>query len=266
MSSALKDLPEARRVYLLRHYGWKWGFEPDDVARFVAERAADPCQVDGAAATVITARLGSDGRYHLSVGGRLACAARVRGQKNRFHHRQVCSSWLEDGYRRFTVSRPPDVEDLKVTANWTVDVVDKDLPADSIAVHLRCPVPSFLRWPRFAAANTPIARIRAALIETFGPGCALCGTTAQNIDHDHDTGMVRGLLCERCNVIVDLCPHVDRCPAADYLTHPPARALAIAYPNRGRKLVRPKPDAAQRSARREEVAALHATERARDIQ
>src|SRR4051794_27622457 len=37
-----------------------------------------------------------------------------------------------------------------------------------------------------------------------GGGCAICGDTPEggtslHIDHDHDTGAVRGLLCVRCN-------------------------------------------------------------------
>jgi len=43
----------------------------------------------------------------------------------------------------------------------------------------------------------------AARLEAQGGGCALCGTKPKtrrlDVDHDHATGEVRGLLCHRCN-------------------------------------------------------------------
>lgn len=43
----------------------------------------------------------------------------------------------------------------------------------------------------------------AAMLARQGGGCAICGTTPKtrrlNVDHDHRTGAVRGLLCHRCN-------------------------------------------------------------------
>jgi hypothetical protein len=45
-----------------------------------------------------------------------------------------------------------------------------------------------------------------ALIEAQGGVCAICGNTEDSrvarqlsVDHDHDTGAIRGLLCNRCN-------------------------------------------------------------------
>lgn len=42
-----------------------------------------------------------------------------------------------------------------------------------------------------------------SMINSQGGACAICsealGGRRQNIDHDHVTGAVRGLLCTRCN-------------------------------------------------------------------
>jgi len=39
-----------------------------------------------------------------------------------------------------------------------------------------------------------------ALIESQGNRCPICGREAPNhVDHDHETGLVRGILCFNCN-------------------------------------------------------------------
>lgn len=43
------------------------------------------------------------------------------------------------------------------------------------------------------------------MLESQGGGCAICGKTAEEndrrlcVDHDHETGEIRGLLCTQCN-------------------------------------------------------------------
>lgn len=43
-----------------------------------------------------------------------------------------------------------------------------------------------------------------ALWKSQGEGCAICGRSQQTrrfpVDHDHETGAVRGILCDQCNL------------------------------------------------------------------
>jgi hypothetical protein len=46
-----------------------------------------------------------------------------------------------------------------------------------------------------------------ALMDAQGHGCAICGDACPSgrrlaVDHDHQTGRVRGLLCVRCNTLI----------------------------------------------------------------
>jgi hypothetical protein len=64
--------------------------------------------------------------------------------------------------------------------------------------------------------------------------CAICrratgATRSLSVDHDHKSGLTRGLLCRPCN---DLLGHLRDDPeaaqrVANYLVFPPARALGI---------------------------------------
>ena len=69
------------------------------------------------------------------------------------------------------------------------------------------------------------------LLDYQGGGCAICGKKATKalkrnmyVDHDHDTGEVRGILCTQCNsgigLLGDSTERLDK--AKEYLTNPPA--------------------------------------------
>jgi len=60
-----------------------------------------------------------------------------------------------------------------------------------------------------------------ALLASQGGGCAICGTAdADNVDHDHATGAVRGILCFSCNVGIGHLADEDRLTGAlAYLDH-----------------------------------------------
>lgn len=73
------------------------------------------------------------------------------------------------------------------------------------------------------------------LIDWQDGNCAIClrfGGLDLEIDHDHDTGHVRGLLCGPCNRLLALAS--ERAwvleGAVLYLTHPPTRQLAEVRP------------------------------------
>lgn len=66
-----------------------------------------------------------------------------------------------------------------------------------------------------------------AMAEAQGYLCAICGETCKTgrslaVDHDHETGRVRGLLCARCNNgLGNFCDNVDSLRRAiAYLTAP----------------------------------------------
>ncbi|AOZ62806.1 endonuclease VII [Rhodococcus phage Yogi] len=73
-----------------------------------------------------------------------------------------------------------------------------------------------------------------AIYELQGRRCAICqrakgtGRKRLSVDHDHETGMVRGLLCSKCNkdVLGHLHDEVDAfLRGAAYLTNPPAKEV-----------------------------------------
>jgi hypothetical protein len=53
--------------------------------------------------------------------------------------------------------------------------------------------------------NRDLATLRRELAELQGNRCGICGasdrTGTHDLDHDHDSGMVRGFLCRGCNLL-----------------------------------------------------------------
>lgn len=100
------------------------------------------------------------------------------------------------------------------------------------------------RRRRLATASSWRSRLRTrygieaadyeAMLDAQDGGCAICGATTPggvgtfHVDHCHDTGAVRGLLCSACNIgIGNLGDSAERLLiAADYLTRPPAVIVA----------------------------------------
>lgn len=77
------------------------------------------------------------------------------------------------------------------------------------------------------------------LLAAQGGGCAICEATPRSkrlaVDHDHQTGLIRGLLCERCNHQVLGAAKEDvnvLKRAIRYLEHPPASQLGLWYNDR----------------------------------
>jgi hypothetical protein len=59
--------------------------------------------------------------------------------------------------------------------------------------------PRALRWAEFHTG----VRASVAYLQRVGPRCAMCGVRQMRLitDHEHATGLERGLLCHGCNVM-----------------------------------------------------------------
>ncbi|WP_442810811.1 endonuclease domain-containing protein [Streptomyces sp. NBC_01232] len=76
----------------------------------------------------------------------------------------------------------------------------------------RCPFGG-ASWPPTPARTRSIRILREALIAAYGPDCQLCGLyPGEMVDHDHETGYVRGMLCRFCNCTLEECPPHRRLP------------------------------------------------------
>ncbi|MEY2434766.1 MAG: hypothetical protein QOC92_4491 [Acidimicrobiaceae bacterium] len=79
-----------------------------------------------------------------------------------------------------------------------------------------------------------------AMFAAQGGRCAICPATSGNprhpdsplhVDHDHETGEVRGLLCTICNKALAFVEASGFEPLQNYLASPPARGVLAARAN-----------------------------------
>ncbi|WP_203935537.1 endonuclease domain-containing protein [Planosporangium mesophilum] len=237
----IEDLPVHRREALLWRYALDLDY--DGVDDLVREAADIPCRWDwgpDAIAEECVAVVGDDGRYHLVVNGEPQCAVeRERGDPaGAVRHGQWCYWWTDGA--RYRVQAPPGSwgpdglicgEQGHLDVSWLVTLTDAVADPALVPVRRRC-VDTTARghWPGYQGSDTPLGRQRAQLAAALGPRCHACRLRpGTDVDHDHFTGLVRGLLCEHCNSHVDKCVHVSGCPWADYLNDPPAAYLRLRY-------------------------------------
>lgn len=82
-----------------------------------------------------------------------------------------------------------------------------------------------------------LAAVPAAVEAAQGRRCGICGRAAGHvkykgvlvIDHDHDTDLIRGVLCHRCNILEGKVEFCDRPEFLIWRTYAPAAAWGVKY-------------------------------------
>lgn len=243
-ATCLGDLPEHRRLSVA-YAAASRAYSGRDVFQLWTECLFPKPVVEVADG----ARLGSDGRFHLVSGGRLTCAP-ARGRHYQWIH------WNYDPQTdRYRIHPPNEDHDNyrfdQLEFQWTVTPAGELTNAVLVRPTERCPI-AREHWPGYVGGGDSLANLRRVLIDSLGPLCTLCRARYPVvIDHDHETGLVRGYLCRDCNARVERCLHLFGCPRAEYLNSPPAGPLRLHHPRAAER--RRRPDRTETLARAREL-------------
>lgn len=167
------------------------------------------------------AHLGSDNLYHLVSEAGLWCGSLTQTRcvvpqlEHVLSQRERVPKWWGDAR----------------SGQWSVTLDGEAFGPELVPYVERCPLPPRIgAWLPYCGGKSPESRIRKTLIDTLGRACGICGVAPGiTVDHDHFSGLVRGLLCIDCNGRVDWCPHLRNCAFADYLNNAPAADLGMQY-------------------------------------
>jgi recombination endonuclease VII len=91
----------------------------------------------------------------------------------------------------------------------------------------------YVRYRRYRLTASQFA----ALLESQAQACAICrrpfgGSERPNVDHNHQSGKIRGILCVRCNSLIGMVSdnQVTLLAAADYLERSVQRVSGVTPP------------------------------------
>jgi hypothetical protein len=229
-------MPQHRREALL------WRYRHVDPARLdavVRSSSRHPCLVPVEdRISGLDAALDQSGIWHLRRDGNLLCEHFTRLQ----NVTTPGSNWsdVQAQLRQLqAASAGPEYRAVLGTNCWIEIATPPALSATiaepaEIRWKLRCALrTSDWHWPGYCGPFGKTGPMRSTLVERFGQACQACGVQPNEcIDHDHATGIIRGLLCVYCNNNIDLCRHPSGCAYAEYLNDPPAYSLGLKHPKR----------------------------------
>lgn len=216
----MAELPAGRRRRLLLAADVRGGCDVWD-----HQRCAPP----------VRAQLADDGRFHL-IGDStwFDCASHAQPGDS-LRHDYATFEW--DRWRTPPRFAPPTEAERKRGPSFTRILRWLELTRSDVSLvprSQRCPRAAE-HWPGYTGTGQrdPHAQTRRLLVRHRGVMCHSCGLRrACVIDHDHDTGLVRGYVCLHCNAQMDRCLHLTGCAWADYLNNPPALPMRLPYKGR----------------------------------